>query len=333
MKKNRYLMSSWMLGFCILLVMIAAVPMFASEEAAAVAVASNVNTANLFRASPFALAATQATSISSGTIQPLKEDSAQAKSTDEIARELANPNNSLASLTFKNQYIWYKGDLPHADNQSNYQMVFQPVFPFKLGQTDSGGEATLFVRPGIPLLVDYPTFDGVTAVGDIGFDIGYGVTEKNGFLWALGMVGTLPTATDEEVAGKELKLGPEALIAKFEKWGLYGIFPSHQWDVVGWNDEYYSVSQLQAFLIFLPGDGWNVGSTPIMNYNWDSHEWTVPLNLTVGRTVMFGKTPVKLALEVNYYVDQPDAFGPEWMIGFNVTPVVNNFIESWIKGT
>jgi len=271
---------------------------------------------------------------------PAKEDSAQAKSTDEIARELANPNNSLASLTFKNQYIWYEGDLPHADNQSNYQMVFQPVFPFKLGPTDSGGEATFFVRPGIPLLVDYPTFDagsldfdGVTAIGDIGFDIGYGVTEKNGFLWALGMVGTLPTATDEDVAGKELKLGPEALIAKFEKWGLYGIFPSHQWDVAGWSGEYYSVSQLQAFLIFLPGDGWNVGSTPIMNYNWDSHEWTVPLNLTVGRTVMFGKTPVKLALEVNYYVDRPDNFGPKWMIGFNFTPVVNNFIESWIKGT
>jgi hypothetical protein len=339
MKKNRYLMSPWMLGIYILLVMIAAVPMFAAEEATAVAVASNVNATNLFRASPFAIAATQTTSSSSGTNQPAKEDSAQTKSVDEIARELANPNNSLASLTFQNQYVWYKGDLPHADDQSNYQMIFQPVFPFKLGQTDSGGEATFFVRPGIPLLVDYPTFDagslgfdGVTAIGDIGFDIGYGVTEKNGFLWAYGMVGTLPTATDEEVAGKELKLGPEALFAKFEKWGIYGIFPSHQWDVVGWSGEYYSVTQLQAFLMFLPGDGWNVGSTPIMNYNWDSHEWTVPLNLNVGRTVMFGKTPVRLAIEVNYYVDQPDAFGPEWMIGFNFTPVVNNFIESWIKG-
>lgn len=322
---------------CILLILIAAVPVFAAEETTAVEFASNVNATNLFRTSLFALAATQTTSSGSGTNQPAKEGS--AKSADEVARELANPNNSLASLTFRNQYIWYKGDLPHADNQSNYQMVFQPVFPFNLGQTDSGGKATLFVRPAIPLLVDYPSFDtgsldfdGVTAIGDIGFDIGYGVTEKNGFLWAYGMVGTLPTATDEDVAGKELKLGPEALFAKFEKWGIYGIFPSHQWDVVGWSGEYYSVSQLQAFLVFLPGDGINVGSKPIMNYNWDSHEWTVPLNLTIGKTVKMGQTPVKLELEINYFVDQPDAFGPEWMIGFNVTPVVNNFIESWIKG-
>ena len=30
------------------------------------------------------------------------------KSVDEVARELANPNNSLATLRFKNQYRWYK---------------------------------------------------------------------------------------------------------------------------------------------------------------------------------------------------------------------------------
>ena len=45
------------------------------------------------------------------------------------------------------------------------------------------------IRPAIPLLVDLPVFDaqsmdfsGVTALGDIGFDIGIGVTEKSGWL-------------------------------------------------------------------------------------------------------------------------------------------------------
>jgi len=261
------------------------------------------------------------------------------KSADEIAKELANPNNSLASLTFKNQYRWYTGDLPNADDQDNYTLLFQPAFPFKLEPTASGANANLFVRPAIPLVVEQPTFDvnkggfdGVTALGDIGFDIAYGVTEKSGVLWAFGMVGTLPTATDSDIAGKQLRLGPEMLIAKFEKWGLYGIFPSHQWDVSGWGDRYYSTSQIQAFLTFLPGGGWNVGTTPIMNYDWKTSDWTIPLNLTAGKTVMFGSTPVKLGLEVNYYVEQPDAFGPEWMVSFNITPVVPNFIENWIKG-
>lgn len=264
---------------------------------------------------------------------------AQEKSADEVARELANPNNSLASLTFRNQYRWYTGDLPNADDQNNYTLLFQPVFPFTLEPTASGGKANLFVRPAIPIVFDQPTFDAaeldfdeVTAIGDIGFDLAYGVTEKSGFLWALGMVGTLPTATDSDVAGKQLRLGPEALFAKFEKWGLYGIFPSHQWDVTGWNDEYYSMSQAQLFLTFLPGGGWNIGTIPIMNYDWKNEEWTIPLNLAVGRTAMLGKMPVKWQLEVNYYVEQPDPFGPEWMIALNITPVVPNIIEKWIRG-
>ena len=40
----------------------------------------------------------------------------------------------------------------------------------------------------------------------------------------------------------------------------------------------------------------------------------------------------KIELEANYYVEQPDAFGPEWMVGINLTPVVPNFINNWIRG-
>lgn len=262
---------------------------------------------------------------------------AEEKSADDVARELANPNNSLASLTFKNQFRSYTGDLPGADDRSNYTLLFQPVFPFTLKPTASGGSANLFLRPAIPLLVNQPTFDagttsfeGVSALGDIGFDIGYGVTEKSGLLWAFGVVGTIPTASDSAVGGDQLRLGPELLFAKFHKWGLYGFFPSHQWDIGGMPYG-FSTSQAQLFLTFLPGGAWNVGTTPILSYDWKSKESTVPLNVTVGKTIMAGKLPLKLQLEVNYYVEQPDAFGPQWMIGFNVTPVVRNVIDSWIK--
>ena len=258
-------------------------------------------------------------------------------SADDVARELANPNSSLATLTLKNQYRRYTGDLPEADNQDNYTMVFQPVFPLSMPKDDNGNARTLFIRPGIPLLFNQPVpreengaldWDGVTALGDIGFDIGYGVSSKSGFIWALGMVGTLPTATDEDVGGKQLRLGPEFLLAKFEKWGIYGIFPSHQWNVTGWSDESFSTTQFQPVLTFILGDGWTAGSSPIGFYNWESSDWTIPINLNVSKTVALGKTPWKFALEANYYVEQPDAFGPQWMFGFSVSPVVKNPFQS-----
>jgi hypothetical protein len=267
------------------------------------------------------------------SLAAVAETSGQEQSASEVARELANPNSSLASLTLKNQYRWYTGDLPGADDQDNFTMVFQPVFPLSLPQDDNGNKRTVFFRPGFPLLFDQPVpqvenggldWDGVSALGDIGFDIGYGVSAKSGFLWAFGMVGTLPTATDSDVAGKQLRLGPEFLLAKFEKWGIYGIFPSHQWNVTGWSDESFSTTQFQPLLTFILGDGWTAGSSPIGFYNWESSEWTIPINLTVSKTVVLGKTPWKFALETNYYVEQPDAFGPQWMIGFSITPVVKN---------
>ncbi len=114
---------------------------------------------------------------------------------------------------------------------------------------------------------------------------------------------------------------------------MYGIFPSHQWNVTSRSDRRsFSTTRIQGFLGFLPGGGWNVGSAPIMNYDWKSGEWTIPLNLGASKTVSIGDTPVKIELEINYYVEQPDAFGPQWMVGLNLTPVVHNFINDWIRG-
>ena len=261
-------------------------------------------------------------------------------SADEVAKELANPNTPLASLTFKNQYRWYKGDLPNADDQSNYTLLFQPTFPFTLEETASGGKPIIFLRPAFPLVIDQPVFDasksdfdGVSAMGDIAFDFGYGVTEKSGLLWAFGMVGSLPTATDSDVAGKQLRLGPEAVIAQFGKKYLIALFPKHQWDVTGWSDSgYFSTSEIEVVAKWLPGKGISIGSSPIMDYDWKDDQWTIPLNLTASKTTMFGKMPIKFEVEVNYYVEQPDPFGPEWMVGLNITPVVPNIFDRWIKG-
>lgn len=44
-------------------------------------------------------------------------DEQKEPSVEEIARELANPNTPLASLTFKNQYRLFAGELLHANDQ------------------------------------------------------------------------------------------------------------------------------------------------------------------------------------------------------------------------
>jgi hypothetical protein len=61
-----------------------------------------------------------------------------------------------------------------------------------------------------------------------------------------------------------------------------------------------------------------------MTYNHETEEWTVPLHLTAGKTIIINKRPWKFSIDLNYYVERPDSIAPEWMVAFNVSPVVKN---------
>ena len=126
-------------------------------------------------------------------------------------------------------------------------------------------------------------------------------------------------------------MGPEILLGYIQKDYVLGIFPSHQWDVAGWGDNSVNLSSIQLFGTYLPGGGWSVGTAPIITYDWNTDNWTIPLNLTVGKTIIAGETPWKISAEVNYFLDSPDTFGQEWMVGINISPVVKNFMADWFR--
>lgn len=260
-------------------------------------------------------------------------------SADDVAKELANPNTPLASLTLKTQYRTYTGDLRGADHQDNFSFLFQPVFPFPIAHTKtSDGEILdqIFFRPAFPILIDQPVFDanrggfrGKSGLGDIGFDLAWGRNYPSGLLVAAGLVSSVPTGK-KELSTRTWTLGPEVFIGMFQKWGVVGIFPSHQWNIGGPDDRPTSLTSIQPFAVFLLGGGWTAGTAGTLTYDWKASQWTIPLQAQVSKTVILGKMPVKLAFEANYYVERPDAFGPKWMFGFNITPVVPNVFAKWL---
>ncbi|HEY8567750.1 hypothetical protein [Microbulbifer sp.] len=254
-------------------------------------------------------------------------------SANEVSRQLSNPNTSLARLTFKNQFRWFEGSLPGADNQRGYELLFQPSFPIKLG----GGDM-FFLRPAFPVFFDQPVFDAdkgrftqELGLGDIGFDVSYGHTTGSGIIFSAGVAGSLPTATVSELGTGQMTLGPELFIGKMSKKYILGFFPNHQWDVAGWGDEDISVTTLQPIAVYLPGNAWSIATSPIATYNWRTETWTTPINLAVSKTVILGETPWRFGMEFNYYVERPDAFGPQWMVGINIVPVVENVFARWFQ--
>lgn len=260
--------------------------------------------------------------------EPAKDSgSATEPSAEELALKLANPTAPVMTIGNNFDFITFDGNLDGASDESAFRYVFQTVFPYKL--SDGG---VLFFRPAIPVLFNDPVPEGQgeyasvgTDLGDIGFDLSYGKTEKSGLLWGLGVVGTLPTATDDRV-GKDLwGLGPEFLLGYIQKWGVIGGVLAHQWDVGGSGDGDIDLTTLNYFYAFQLGKGWQFAAGPTISYDHtrDSGDrWTVPLGIGIARTQVIGGRPWKFQLQYWNYVDAPDAFGPEHQLRLSINPVV-----------
>ncbi len=66
---------------------------------------------------------------------------------------------------------------------------------------------------------------------------------------------------------------------------------------------------------------------PNIQYDWeaDSDEaWTVPIGFGYQNVTKVGNTAIKYGLEFQYYVVQPDEFGPQWNVRLIFVPVIQS---------
>ena len=190
----------------------------------------------------------------------------------------------------------------------------------------------------MPVFLDQPVFDGDSdwddeaGLGDISFDLAYAFKppeDNPGELMAVGIFSSLPTGDDDLGLGETTTLGPEFLYGVISKELIWGIFPNHQWDVGG--DVDVNLTTIQIFYSLFADGGLVYGTSPILTFDHEEDEWTIPLNFTLSKTVPVGGRPWKIGGEINYYIEQPDAFGPEWMVSFSVAPVVKSGLAKWFE--
>ena len=269
-----------------------------------------------------------------------QSDNDTGKSAGDIAKELANPNTALAALNFPVDYVHYDGDALGGGSESAYKISFQPSFPYPLGNSTN-----FFLRPLIPIYIDQPVpvvggepivegpavranpgFEGTgTQLGDIGFDAAIGKNFANGIVLVGGVVGSLPTATDDRVGLDQYLLGPEMLLGRGFNWGFAGLLLTHQWDVAGEDSFDTSVTGGQYFYTINLKNAWQIQAQPTFTYNHEAESGerlTLPVGIGLSKTVVLGKTPWKFGLQYWHYVERPDSFGPKYQIRFQFAPVV-----------
>jgi hypothetical protein len=128
----------------------------------------------------------------------------------------------------------------------------------------------------------------------------------------------LPTG-DDGLTTDKFSVGPTAVALKQQDGWTYGIRWNHLWSVSG-DEEAPRVNSefLQPFLSFTTKTYTTFGLNTESTYNWETEDWTVPINLTATQLVKLGKRPVSFLVGYRKYMGSPPG-EQDWGLRFQVT--------------
>jgi hypothetical protein len=100
------------------------------------------------------------------------------------------------------------------------------------------------------------------------------------------------------------------VLKQIDGWTV-GALANHIWSFAGDGDRSdVNSTFLQPFVSYTTADAWTFGVNTESTYNWETEEWSVPINFTVAKLVKFDKQPVSFTAGVRYWAESPDS-GPD----------------------
>ena len=230
------------------------------------------------------------------------------QSAAELAQELTNPVANIVTVPIQ---LNVDQNLGLADDGTKVYANVQPVIPFKLNE-----DWNLITRTIMPIVYQEDIFPGAGSqfgLGDISLSLFFSPKKPTagGVIWGVGPILLLPTATDSMIGAKKWGAGPSAIVLKMNGPWTMGLLANHVWSFAGDNDRInISNTFMQPFAAYTWPSAWTVSAQSETTYNWETEQWSVPINVAVAKLVKFGKLPVSLQAGVGYWAESPDA-GPE----------------------
>ena len=263
-----------------------------------------------------------------------------AASAAEVGRHLSNPTSDVWALFTEFDYTKYNGTLTGGEDSKTvgFSMIFQPITPIPLTRNWK-----LLTRPVIPIIFSTPVpgvdgaginFDRKSGLGDIALPLilakNHGIKLGKGrLIGGVGPTFQFPTATNDALGSETWETGIAGLaVYKTPKW-IWIANPQYWWSTGRSDDDapHTSHGSLLYGVFYEAGNAWQVGLSPTITYDAEAssgNRWNVPIGLMVAKTTKIGKRMIKFQVAFEYSVVNQDAYGKEFMLRFNVIPVVTS---------
>lgn len=239
---------------------------------------------------------------------------AQAQSTDELAKKLSNPVASLTSVPLQGNFDFGGG--PDGDGTA-FTLNVQPVVPISLND-----RWVLISRTIIPLAYrDYSTTGGsVSGIGDVTQSFFFSPKASvNGVTWGVGPVFLLPTATDAQLGSGKFGLGLTGVVLKQSGPWTVGALANHIWSVAGDSARPdVNATYFQPFVSYGLGKGQTVSLNVESSYNWETEQWTVPINVGYSKVFKAGEQLMSFQVGAKYFAEGPTG-APDWGLRTTLT--------------
>jgi len=236
--------------------------------------------------------------------------SAHAQSNEDI-NAANNPLTPKVGLNFQD-YI--TSSLYDSDEDMN-TFLLRGTMPALIG-----GMPQIF-RLTIPYMT-VPGVDGdkVSGTGDISlFDIF--LLKGQGFEYGIGPLLVMDTASKDETGTGKWQLGAAGVLIYPQAWGMLGALITYQHDIAGDDDRAtQNLATIQPLILYNFSYGVYLRSTAIINLDWETGRYYVPLGLGAGKVWnLQGGTTINGFIEPQWTVAHEGAGEPEYQtfVGLN----------------
>lgn len=144
----------------------------------------------------------------------------------------------------------------------------------------------------------------------------------SGWVWGVGPVFLLPTATDEFLGAEKWGVGPTAVALKQQGRWTFGGLINHIESFAGDSRRAdVSATFLQPFLTYITPSQTTFALNTESTCDWEAEEWLVPINFNVLQLMKFGDQLIQVGAGVRYWADAPDSGPDGWGVRLNVVLV------------